>query len=562
MTVAHGTGKRKVLLICLGLVLATAAAFEPIRHNDFVRYDDYQYIVKNSHVQRGVTQDSVVWAFTSFHASNWHPLTWLSHMIDCGLFELNPLWHHFVNVLFHTSNTLLLFVLLRWITGALWRSAIVAALFALHPMHVESVAWAAQRKDVLSTFFWMLTILAYIDYVKKPSVRRYVTVFGIFCLGLMAKPMMVTLPIVLLLLDFWPLGRLSPGTVGEDFNNLSCKRPAVSLLVEKVPLFAVAFASMIITYLIQRNRAMATEEIFGFYMRICNALYSYAAYIGKMAWPAGLAVLYPLRFEGLEWYKPTLGLIVLVVVSAVVIWQRHRRPYLFLGWWCYIISLLPVIGLVQVGVQSMADRYTYLPSIGFFIMAVWSLGELAERFKVGTFIRVLVTGGVLVVCVVATHTQVGYWQNNFTLFGRAIKVTENNYIMHNNFGLALANQKRYEDAIEQFEKVLQINPRYIRAKANIAFVLRRQDRIDEAIEIYKELLEINPDWPEVHNDLGRVYAYKGMADEAIECYKEAVRLRPDFAEAVNNWGMVLKDQGKTAEAMEKFKKAHEILHGQ
>jgi tetratricopeptide (TPR) repeat protein len=555
--------KLRFVLICVGLVLATAIAFEPIRANDFVEYDDYQYLVKNRHVQKGVTVDSAIWAFTTFHASNWHPVTWLSHMIDCGLFGLEPLWHHFVNVLLHVCNSLLLFVILRRMTGAAWPSAIVAALFAVHPVHVESVAWAAQRKDVLSAFFWMLTILAYIDYVEKPCARRHVMVFILFCLGLMTKPMVVTLPIILLLLDFWPLRRLNLGEagVGDKHFNVSCKQSVIRLLLEKIPLFAVAFASMVITYLIQQDKAMATEDFFGFGMRLCNALYSYAAYIGKMFWPAGLAVLYPLRMEGLKWYRPLLGLVVLVVTSAVVIWQRQRRPFLFLGWWWYVITLLPVIGLVQVGVQAMADRYTYLPSIGLFLMVVWSLAQISEKLKIPVLVKALITAIVLTSLVSATRVQVGYWRDNFTLFGRAIDVTENNYIMHNNFGLALANRKRYDEAIEHFEKVLQINPGYIRANANIGFVLRRQEKVDEAIELYKELLKIKPDWPEVHNDLGRAYAYKGMGDEAIECYREALRLRGDFAEAVNNWGMVLKDQGKHEQAMEKFRKAHELLQG-
>jgi len=553
--------KLRFVLICVGLVLAAAIAFEPIRSNDFVEYDDYQYLVKNRHVQKGVTIDSVIWAFTTFHASNWHPITWLSHMIDCGLFGLEPLGHHFVSLLLHVCNSLLLFVILRRMTSALWPSAVVAALFAVHPAHVESVAWAAQRKDVLSVFFWMLTILAYIDYVKKPCIRRHVLVFILFCLGLMAKPMVVTLPIILLLLDFWPLRRLTLGAAGlggEDFS-MSCKQSVIRLLLEKIPLFVAAFGSMLATYLIQQDKAMATEEFFGFGLRLCNALYSYIAYIGKMFWPADLAVLYPLRIEGLKWYKPMLGVVVLVVASAVVVWQRNKRPFLFVGWWWYVITLLPVIGIVQVGVQAMADRYTYLPSIGLFIVVVWSLVEISEKLRIPVLVKTLFTAIVLIILVCATRVQASYWQNNFTLFGRAIEVTENNYIMHNNFGLALANRKRYEEAIKHFEKVLKINPGYIRAKANIAFVLRKQQKVDEAIEIYKELLEINPDWPEVHNDLGRAYAYKGMGDEAIKCYKEALRLRSDFAEAVNNWGMVLKDQGKPEQAMEKFRKAYELL---
>jgi Tfp pilus assembly protein PilF len=549
------------VLISAALVLVILLAFEPIRHNDFVEYDDYQYLVRNPHVQKGVTRDSVIWAFTTFHASNWHPLTWLSHMIDCGLFGLEPLGHHIVNVLFHICSSLLLFFVLSRMTGSVWPSAVVAALFAVHPTHVESVAWAAERKDVLSSLFWMLTMLAYIEYAKNPGLRRHVMVFLCFCLGLMAKPMLITLPIILLLLDFWPLRRMSLKTLSaETDEDVSVSLSIGRLIAEKMLLFVAAFASMIVTYLIQQGKAMPTEEIFSLPMRVCNALYSYAAYIGKMVWPTDLAVLYPLRMEGLEWYKPALGLTVLVAGSIVSIWQRSRRPFLFLGWWWYVITLLPVIGLVQVGVQAMADRYTYIPSIGFFIIVVWSLDEIFQKLKLTALVKAALVAVVLAVLIFATRIQVGYWKDNFTLFGRAIEVTENNYIMHNNFGLALANHKKYDEAIEHFEKVLAINPGYIRAGANIAFVLRRQGKVDEAITIYKELLQSNPHWPEVHNDLGRAYASQGLADEAIECYKEALHLRPNFAQAMNNWGMILKDQGKTEEAMEKFKKAHEMLN--
>ena len=562
MKIRPGAGRGEFLLICLGLVLATAIAFEPVRHNDFVRYDDYRYLVTNPDVQNGITPDSVVWAFTTFRVTNWHPLTWLSHMIDCELFGLNPLWHHFVNVLFHIGNSLLLFILLRRATGAIWRSAVVAALFAVHPAHVESVAWAAERKDVLSTFFWLLTMLAYVSYVRRPGVYRYAVVFVLFCLGLMAKPMLVTLPVVLLIFDFWPLGRLSFAKVEESGNTGGGDKGVGfwGLILEKVPFFAIACCSAVVTILAQRKvMAVAKDEISGLLIKVGNALFSYMAYMGKMLYPKDLAALYPLQTQGLELWKPLLAVVVLIVISSMVWYLGRRRRYLVTGWLWYLITLLPVIGLIQVGVQAMADRYTYVPSIGFFLMVVWGLGELSERFKVSAFIRVVLAVGVLAVCVLATRVQVGYWLNDFTLFGRAVDVTENNYIMHNNLGAVFFGHGRFDEAAEHFEKALEINPGYIQARVNVGLVLRKQGKMDEAIELYKKLLEVNPDLPKVHNDLGMAYAYKKEYDLAIECYERAIELKPDNPGAYNNWGMALKDRGKTDEAQEKFNKARELM---
>ena len=556
-------GKRKVILICTGLVLATSIAFEPVRHNDFVQYDDHQYLVQNPQVHKGVTQDSVTWAFTTFHVSNWHPLTWISHMIDYELCGLNPLWHHFVNVLFHIGNTLLLFMLFRWVTGAVWRSVIVSALFALHPVHVESVAWAAERKDVLSTFFWLLTMLAYVSFVNRPGIRRYTVIFVLFCLGLMAKPMLVTLPVVLLLFDFWPLGRFRFGgaeTIGDetgDNNDVGFWR----LILEKIPLFMAAGCSSVITILAQkRARGMADDEIFALLAKASNALCSYMAYIGKMLYPKDLAVLYPLQMEGLGFWKPLFAAAGLLLITLLVLYAGRKKGYLVLGWFWYVITLLPVIGLIQVGVQSMADRYTYVPSIGFFIVAVWGLGDLFEKFRISFLIRFVLAAGVLAVCVLATRVQVGHWRNSFTLFERAVKITENNYVMHNNFGAVLVSTGRYDEAIEQFEEVLRIKPGFTMVKYNIGHLLKKQNKVDEAIEYFKAALAEKEDWPDAYNELGQVYACRGEYELAIGCYKQAIELEPDNPDTYNNWGMALEAQDKADQAREKFNKAQELSH--
>ncbi|MEE9371337.1 MAG: hypothetical protein V3W45_07715, partial [Sedimentisphaerales bacterium] len=361
-----------ILLVYLALALATAIAYEQVRHNDFVSYDDFAYVTENPDVSSGITRNSVIWAFTSVHVGNWHPLTGLSHMLDCQLFGLDAFWHHLTNLFFHIANTLLLFAVLKKITGAVWRSAFVAAAFALHPLHVESVAWLAERKDVLSGLFWMLTIAAYIRYAQCPTIRKYLLVVLVFALGLMAKPMLVTLPFVLLLLDYWPLGRFqwSPesisevSTPSESIDTGYQKVTTFRLLSEKIPLFVLSAASSVVTFIVQKSQgAVMAMEIFPVRLRIANALVSYTGYIDKMLYPSRLAVLYPFSGDILTW-QPIVSLLLLAIISAGVIYAARRSPYLAVGWLWYIGTLVPVLGLVQVGSQAMADRYTYLPSIG------------------------------------------------------------------------------------------------------------------------------------------------------------------------------------------------------
>jgi len=520
----------QILLIYLGLVLATAIAFEPVRHNDFVSFDDSTYVTKNPRVNQGLSLESLCWAFTTTKASNWHPLTWLSHMLDCKSFGLNPLWHHLVNLLLHTANTLLLFWVLARLTGAVWASAFVAAAFALHPLHVESVAWVAERKDVLSALFWMLTMLAYIRYTERPSFLRFLPVLLAFALGLMAKPMLVTLPFVLLLLDYWPLRRFQEST-------------AYRLICEKIPLFVLATASSIVTYLAQQTTG-ATEMVknLGLTTRINNALVCYLGYITKMIYPTGLAVLYPHPGANLPVWKPIASILVLVVITAAVIYLAGRgRRYLAVGWLWYLGTLVPVIGLVQVGRQCMADRYTYLPSVGLFIIAAWGAAELSAKWHHRKVVLSTLALLVLAALLVCTRMQVRHWRNNFTLYERALSVTENNPVMHYSLANALRNAGMLEDSLAHYRDAFQIEPKYTRARThgNLANALVLLGRFEEATEHYRQALHLDPNYLNARLNLGLALTKQDKFAEAVRHYRNVLALEPDNADAMNGIAWIL-----------------------
>jgi tetratricopeptide (TPR) repeat protein len=543
--------KLYVILICVALALATIIAYEPVRLNRFVNYDDDLYVTENPNVNKGITGESILWAFTTGHSNNWHPLTWLSHMLDCELFGLEPCWHHLSSLLFHLANTLLLFWVLKRMTGAIWQSAFVAAAFALHPLHVESVAWVAERKDVLSGFFWMLTIACYIRYTEQPGIRRYLLVFLVFALGLMAKPMLVTLPFVLLLLDYWPLGRLQWG------NQTDNQRWSVwSLVKEKVPLFILTIASSVITFIVQqKGGAMDVGESYSLGVRISNALVCYVSYLIKTAYPVGLAVLYPHPGDSLPMWQVIVSLLIIVAASVVVIYAGRRWRYLATGWFWYLGTLVPVIGFVQVGAQAMADRYTYLPSIGIFIIAGWGASEVGARWRYRGTVLGVCAGIVLADLLICTRLQVRYWQDNFKLFGHSVAVTENNFLMHDSYGGALFEKGQLDESITQFREALRINPEYLGAKRNIGIVFLKQGKIDESIKVLTEVVNSKGDRPKAHNYLGLAYAEKGELDTAIQHYKEAIRLKPDYVEAIANLGIALKEQGQVTEAIKEWERA-------
>ena len=547
-------------MICVVLVLATFIAYEPVRQNEFTSSDDRGYITKNPDVKAGLTYESIVWAFTSGHAANWHPLTWLSHMLDCELFGLEAFWHHLTNLWFHVANTLLLFWVLKRMTGAIWPSAFVAAAFALHPLHVESVAWAAERKDVLSGFFWMLTIAAYIRYAGRRG--RYLLVVLVFGLGLMAKPMLVTLPFVLLLLDYWPLGRLQLGRQSgartfPQSESAGGQRLSVGHLVaEKIPLFVLAVVSSVITYIVQKHAGtVRTIESLPLNVRVANALVSYISYIGKMIYPRRLAVFYPHPGHSLPMWQVIVCFTVFAVVSLGIIYAAKRWRYLVVGWLWYLGTLVPVIGLVQVGAQAMADRYTYLPSIGIFIMVAWGGAELFAKWHYRRIAPGISAGVVLVIMLICTRMQVRYWQNDFTLFGHALEVTKNNYVMHHSLGAVLQLQGKLDESISHYRQALQIKPNYAKAYNNLGTALQLQGKLDEAISHYRQALQIEPDDALTHNNLGAVLQSQGRLDEAITHFTKAVELNPNSASAHYVLAWALAKGGRTSEAVKHFKEA-------
>ena len=423
------------LIISLLLITAILIAYWQVKDFDFICFDDKPYVTENRHVQAGLTVKGFAWAFTTFHASNWHPLTWLSHMTDCELYGLNPMGHHWTSLQFHIANTLLLFFILQYMTGALWRSAFVAALFAMHPLHVESIAWVAERKDVLSTFFGMLTLLAYCRYAKQPSLAGYLLIILFLSMGLMAKPMLVTFPFLFLLLDFWPLERLRSETVSR-------------LILEKIPMLVPVVISSCLTFMAQQSSgAVKPLESFSLTVRIANAFVSYASYAVKAIWPHNLTIFYPHPGNALPLWQ-VLGAILLVGgASFLAIRSLKKYPYIAVGLFWYLGMLVPVIGLVQVGQQAMADRYTYIPMTGLFIIIAWGFSDLSTKWHYRKIVLTLFAVIILSVLAVSTFFQLGYWRNSVALFERAVSITENNYLAHNNLGAALLEKGKFDKAV-------------------------------------------------------------------------------------------------------------------
>jgi tetratricopeptide (TPR) repeat protein len=551
-------------LVAVLLALVTIALYWPALRHDFVNYDDRVYVTENVHVQNGLTWESIKWALLNPVSSNWHPLTVLSHMLDCQLFGLKPGGHHLTNVLLHALNVVLVFALLQQMTGALWRSLLVAALFGWHPLHVESVAWIAERKDVLSTCFGLLALIFYARYVQKSEVRSqksetnlptsssfllspfYWLALFFFVLGLMSKAMLVTLPCVLLLLDYWPLQRFK--IQGSGFR-------VQSLVLEKIPFFALAAAASTVTLVVQkRSGAMMSGENLSLGARVGNALISCCRYLGKMIWPTDLAVFYPHpRYWPLE--KVLLAGVFLCGISVLLWVKQGRYPFLLMGWLWFVGTLAPVIGLVQVGGQAMADRYTYIPSLGLLILAIWGAYELTRRWR-HHVIGLSVAGlAAIVLCCAVTRQQLGYWQDSETLFRHTLAVTENNALAHNNLGIALFDKGQTDEAMGHFQEAIRLNPDYAEAHYNLGVARARKNQIDEAISQFQEALRLKPDYAEAHINLGVALARKNQIDEAISQYQEALRLKPDFAEAHYNLGVALARKNQIDGAISQYQEA-------
>jgi protein O-mannosyl-transferase len=534
-----GQDMRHTMTLCGVLLALTLAVFWQTGDHQFINFDDPLYVTNNPHVKGGVTGGNVAWAFTTTHASNWHPLTWLSHMADVDLFGLNPRGHHLVSVFIHAASTLLLFLLLVRMTRAAWQSLFVAALFALHPLHVESIAWVAERKDVLSGFFWFLTLFFYAGYVKRPRFKFYLLALVSYVLGLMTKPMLVTLPIVMLLTDYWPFGRF-PSTQREGGAVTSSSLS--SLIKEKLPFcFFCGFSAAVTMYAQNKGEALKSLEAIPLLLRSENAVIAYAKYLGKTIWPNDLAIFYP--FPVSVPLSQVIGSSLLVVlISAVAIQYRRRCPYLLVGWFWFLVSLVPVIGLVQVGGQSMADRYTYIPLTGLFLVCAWGISDLLRGWPYRrTILLSLAVLAVFPLTVVTWH-QIGYWKDNISLYQHALQVTASNYVIHNNFGIALADQGRSDEAILEYRKAIQAWPKAAVAHVTLGAALANRGDLVEAIDHYNEALRLIPDYALAHANLGRALVKLGRIGEAITHYEETLKIDPAFADVHLNLAIILLKQ--------------------
>ena len=543
--------KKTRALICLLLAVVTLGVYWQVHGFGFVNLDDTDYVTENPMVKRGLTFGGIVWAFTHFHSSNWHPLTWISHMLDCQLFGLNPAGPHIVNVLFHAANSVLLFLLLQRLTGTQWRSAIVAGLFAWHPLHVESVAWISERKDVLSTFFGLLSLLAYTKYADEMKTQgtkirgwRALSI-GLFALSLLAKPMLVTLSFVMLLLDLWPLQRID----NHGWRTFLSKAYG-RLVKEKLPWFALVTASCAVTLAAQAP-VMATAARFPIGVRLVNAIESYFWYAEKTFWPTKLAAFYPMEYERqlLPFILMVLWLVVACIVAVLAI---RRRPFLFVGWFWFIGTLVPVVGLVQVGSQGMADRYSYVPLIGLFIVIVWTAHDIFNRSKTSAAIGGLTASAALAALTVATYFQAGHWKSTFTLFSHAVAVTDNNDFALAGLGGALYEMKRDDDALKMYRLSLEINPRAADVHKDMGLALARKGDSEAALQEYEKAVELEPGNAVLQNFLAETLAAREKNDQALPHFIEAARLKPDNAQFQNDLAVALVAAGKRAEATEHY----------
>jgi Flp pilus assembly protein TadD len=576
------------LVILLSLALTTLVVYAQVIGHQFITLDDPTYIQQNPMVNRGVTAAGVRWAFTTYHAANWHPLTWISHMVDCQLFGTKPGGHLLVNAVIHAGNTLLVFWFLFRTTGARWSSALVAALFALHPVHVESVAWASERKDTLSTFFGLLSLIAYIRYTELPSSSRYIWIGITLALGLLAKPMLVTWPFLMLLLDYWPLGRLSQSTDWKNF-----VRSIVPLIREKLPLFVLAALSAILT-IVAQSHAQAVRSFVDVpvALRICNALVSYAKYLLLTFWPNNLAVYYPFPRTGIPSWQVIGAILLLIAISIFCFFQRKSRPYLVLGWLWFIGTLVPVIGLIQVGGQSMADRYFYVPSVGLFIALVFGLTDLANTWHVAPSLTTAISTAVLLILATLTNAQIQCWRDSFTLFEHTLAVTPPNLHIEYNLGMAMGASGKYDEAAAHFQKSLGIDPNFYDSLVAMGVTRSKEGRLQEGVQYLQTASRLQPNAPTAHMQLGLAFwkehrdeaaleemrlasqlapedadiranfalalSLVGRLSDAIEQFHEALRLNPHSAETHNNLGLALMGAGRTGESVPEFEMALQL----
>ena len=587
-----------VWLMAVMLALLTIVLYWPTTGHDFINFDDPNYVTTNPHVLGGLTWESAGWAFTTLYFGLWHPLTWISHMLDCQCIGLRPGGHHLTGLLLHAANTVLLFVVLRRMTGARWRSAVVAALFALHPLHVESVAWVAERKDVLSTFFVMLTLWAYHGYTAgrgakaasgkqqpaapgtQPATRLtstlrgiakedgfhasrvtprallfYLLSIGFFALGLMSKPMIVTLPLVLLLLDYWPLKRFELAAL------VSRPRLAAGLLAEKLPFVVLALLTSLITLRAAHDvSSLPSAAECPLPNRMANVVFSYVGYFLHVFWPSNLAIYYPFppTFSG---WSVAGALLLLTGISVAAFCLARRWPYVVVGWLWYLVTLLPVIGLIQLAAYSHADRYTYVPLIGVFSGLTWGAYDLTRAWRRQVLALSVAGAAAIILCLGFTRQQIAYWKDSETLYRHALAVTRDNWMAHNNLGNALDKQGQLDEAIRHYQEAIRLHPEYALAHNNLGKALGGQGQTDEAIRQFQETIRLKPDHADAHCNLGVALSKKGQLDEAVRQYREAILLEPDNAQAQNNLGIAFYQQGRTADAIRQFEEALRLKPG-
>jgi protein O-mannosyl-transferase len=585
------------IIIYIFLSAITVAAFWGVQRYEFVNLDDPQYISGNQNIQRGFSAETIKWAFTSTEAANWHPLTWLSHAFDCSLFGLNPGAHHSVSLLIHLINVLLLYAILRKSTGAVWQSAFVACLFAIHPLRIESVAWVSERKDVLSATFWMLAIIAYIQYCRRPGACRYGTMLILFVLGLMSKPMLVTFPFVLLLMDYWPLERFEINLKKRSHDSKSGKTGAAKhtiyfLIAEKSPLFILTAISCAITYIVQqKGGAMDMENRFSLSSRIANSFLSYLFYIRKTVWPTALSPFYPHPGEHISYIYAFLSAGMLLALTYLAFRFGKLYKYIPVGWLWFLAMLAPVIGLIQVGGQAYADRYSYLPITGLFIIAAWLIPQLISKWRYKYLTLAIASAAVIAALSLSTYFQKQYWHDSIALFEHAIRVTKDNYIAHfciaeplrlkgrlqeamyhdteclkirpnhcealNSLGLVLMDSGRFDDALSCFEKATKISPNLFPSFVNMGMALIKKGKNDEAIALYRDLLQ-KYDLPQIHSNLATALRYKGNTAAAIREFNQVLASEPSNAIVHYTVGVLLAEQGRNSEAAEHFQKVLEI----
>jgi Tfp pilus assembly protein PilF len=555
--------KHKHIIISLMLIILVLAAYWNVQYYEFVNYDDSLYVYDNYRIRSGINIENLIYAFTDVHTGHWHPLTILSHMLDWQLFGDNAGGHHWTSVIIHILNTLLLFIFFRYVTGAIWKSAFIAALFALHPLNVESVAWIAERKNVLSTFFWILTMLFYVWYVQLPSWKRYLPVFFCFALGLMSKSMLVTLPFVLLLLDYWPLNRMGINFQNEDQNEttsiIADKNRISSLVLEKIPLLVLTIISIGLTFYAARSvNTVTIGDILPLTARISNAIFSYAVYIKKLFWPFDLAVFYPHAYIPI--WQVSVAALLLAVITILTIRYYRKYPYLIVGWFWYLGTLVPVSGLVQVGSQSMADRYVYIPFIGLFTIISWGVSQNLFKTKYAKTITALACIFIVIILSVTTYNQVKVWNNTATLFKSALKSNPNNYLAYNMMGLDAADKGDNELALLNYNVALKIRPDFDPAYNNAGLVLVKMGRRYDALKYFEKAIQINKFSAEAHYNLGLFLMQENNFDRAVSHFNKAIEINKNsgsvlLVDAHNNLGIALAKRGDTQKALEHFQEA-------